>query len=129
MQALKLARIAAEAEALRLRYSARRTAVRVALGLTALGFLSGAIVFCHVAAWFRLSVSWGEPVAALILAGTDLLAAVVLALVAARSSAGRFEAEALALRKRALDQATRSLAFSALMTPLVPLATRLLRRR
>jgi hypothetical protein len=129
MQALKLARIAAEAEALRFRYSARRTAVRAALGVTALGFLLGAVVFCHVAAWFRLSVSWGEPVAALILAGTDLLAAVVLALVAARSSAGRLEAEALALRKRALDQATRSLAFSALMTPLIPLATRLLRRR
>jgi hypothetical protein len=101
----------------------------VVLGLAALGFLLGAIVFCHLAAWFRLSMSWDEPVAALILAGADLVVAVVLALVATRSSAGRFEAEALALRRRALDHATRSLAFSALLTPLVPLASRLFRRR
>ena len=129
MRALQLARIAAEAEGLRLRYSARRSAARVVLGLAALGFLLGAIVFCHLAAWFRLSMSWNEPVAALILAGTDLVVAAVLVLLAARSSAGRLEAEALALRRRALDQASRSLAFSALLTPLLPLATRLFRRR
>jgi hypothetical protein len=101
----------------------------VVLGLAALTFLLNAIVFCHVAAWSRLRMSWDEPVAALILAGTDLLVAAVLALTAARSSAGRVEAEALALRRRALDHATSSLTFAALVTPLLPLATRLLKRR
>ena len=129
MQSLKLVRIAAEAEGLRLRYSARRTAVRAAFGLAALCFLVGAIVFCHLAAWFRLSLSWGEPVGALILAGADLAVAVVLLLVATSSSAGRLEAEALALRRRALDHAVSSLTLSALITLLLPLASRLLKRR
>jgi hypothetical protein len=63
----------------------------VALGLAALGFLLGAIVFCHLAAWFRLSLSWGEPVPAVILAGMDVVVAGSLALVAAHSSTGRLE--------------------------------------
>ena len=129
MQALKLVRIAVEAEGLRLRYSARRTAVRVAFGLAALCFLVGAIVFGHLAAWFRLSLSWGEPVAALILAGADVVVAVIFVLVATSSSAGHLEAEALALRRRALDQAASSIALSSLITPLIPLASRLLKRR
>jgi hypothetical protein len=60
--------------------------------LAALCFLLGAIVFGHLAAWFRLSLSWGESMAALIIAGADLVVTVVLALVATRSSAGRLEA-------------------------------------
>jgi hypothetical protein len=97
--------------------------------LAALCFLAGAIVFGHLAAWFRLSLSWGEPLAALILAGADLVVAVVLLLVATSSSAARLEAEALALRRRALDHAVSSLTLSALITPLLPLASRLLKRR
>jgi hypothetical protein len=96
--------------------------------LAAACFLVGAIVFGHLAAWFRLSLSWGEPVAALVLAGADLVVAVVLVLVAASSSTGRLEAEALALRRRALDHAASGLTLSALIT-LLPLAGRLLRRR
>ena len=99
------------------------------MGLAALGFLLGAMVFCHIAAWSWLCMSWDEPVAALILAGADLVVAAILALMAARSSAGRVAAEALALRRRALDHATSSLRFAALVTPLLPLANRLLKRR
>jgi hypothetical protein len=129
MRTLQLVRAAAEAEALRLRYTVRRNGVRAVLGLAALCFLLGAIIFCHVAAWYRLSASWGEPIAALSLAGIDLVVAAVLALIATRSSAGRVEAEALALRRRALDHATSSLTFSSLAVPLLPLATRLFKRR
>jgi hypothetical protein len=50
-------------------------------------------------------------------------------LLAARSSPGRVEAEALALRRRALENAASSLAFSAMLTRLLPSAVRLLRRR
>ena len=129
MRTLQLARIAAEAEALRLRHNARRTAIRAVLGLTALIFLLGGIVLCHVAAWSRLSMSWDTPAAALIIAGVDLAVAAVLGLLATRSSAGRIEAEALALRRRALDHVGTSLTLPALVTPLLPLATRLFRRR
>jgi hypothetical protein len=129
MRTLQLARVAAEAEALRLRHNVRRNTVRTALALAALCFLLGAIILCHVAAWWRLSRSWDEPSAALTIAGADLVVAVVLALLATRSSAGRVEAEALALRRRALDHVGTSLPLPALVTPLLPLATRLFRRR
>jgi uncharacterized membrane protein len=128
MRTLELARVAAEAEALRLRLTARRTAIRTALGLVALGFLLGAIIFFHVAAWSWLSTSLNEAAAALIIAGADLVVAAVLALLATRSSAGPVEAEALALRRRALDHVGTSLTLPALVTPLLPLATRLFKR-
>ena len=129
MRALQLTRVAAEAEALRLRYTARRHAVRAVLALAALCFLLGAIILCHVAAWFRLSASWGEPVAALGLADVDLVVAAVLGLLALRSSAGRGEAEALALRRRALDHAASGLTLPALVMPFLPMITRLFKRR
>ena len=129
MRALRLARIAAEAEGLRLRHSAQRTVVRAILGLIARGLLFGALVFCQIAAWYWLRVSWDRPAAALILAGAELVLAAILALLAARSSPGRIEIEALAVRRRALESATSSLAFSALLTQLLPLAVRLFRRR
>jgi len=129
MRSLRLARIAAEAEGVRLRYSARRTAVRAVLGLVALGFLFGALVFCQIAAWYWLRASWDRPAAALILAGAELVLAAILALLAARSSPGRVELEALAVRRQALEGATSSLAFSTLATQLLRLAVDLLRRR
>ena len=129
MRSLRLARIAAEAEGVRLRYSARRTAVRAVLGLVALGFLFGALVFCQIAAWYWLRASWDRPAAALILAGAELVLAAILALLAARSSPGRVELEALAVRRQALEGAGSSLAFSTLATQLLRLAVDLLRRR
>ena len=114
MRALRLARIAAEAEGLRLRHSAQRTVVRAILGLIALAFLFGALVFGQIAAWYWLRMSWDRPATALILAGAELVLAAMLGLLAARSSPGRIEVEALAVRRRALESATSSLAFSAL---------------
>lgn len=129
MRTLRLARVAAEAEGLRLRYATRRSAVRAVLGLIALGLLFGALVFCHIAAWYWLRMSFDRPAAALIIAGAELVLAAFLAMLAARSSPGRLEAEALAVRQRALEGATSSLAFSSLITQLLSLAIRLLRRR
>jgi len=129
MRTLRLARIAAEAEGLRLRYSARRAVVRIVLGLVALGLLFGALVFCHIAAWYWLRQWWDRPPAALIIAGGELVLALVLVLFAARSSPGRVEVEALAVRRRALEAARSSIAFSALLTQLLPLTIRLWRRR
>jgi hypothetical protein len=129
MRTLRLARIAAEAEGLRLRSGAQRTVIRAILGLVALGFLLGALVFGQIAAWYWLRVSWDRPAAALILGGAELVLALIFGLLAARSAPGRIEVEALAVRRRALESATSSLAFSALVTQLVPVAFRLFRRR
>jgi hypothetical protein len=128
MRALRLARIAAEAEGLRLRHSAQRTVVRAILGLIALALLFGALIFGQIAAWYWLRVSWDRPETALILGGAELVLAVIFGL-AARSSPGRIEVEALAVRRRALESATSSVAFSALAARLVPVAFRLFRRR
>jgi hypothetical protein len=129
MRSLRLARIAAEAEGLRLRYSVRRTVVRAVFGAIAFALLLGALAFCHIAAWYWLRQWFDRPAAALIIAGAELVIALILALLAARSAPGRIEAEALALRRRALEDATRSLAFSSLLVQLLPTTIRLFRRR
>ena len=129
MRALRLARVAAEAEGLRLRERMRRTAMRAAFGIVAMGFLAAAVIFAHVAAWFWLRVAWEAQYAALIVAGADLLLAILLAVLAARSSPGRIELEALAVRRRAIDSAASTLAFSALAMQLLRLFTSLLSRR
>ena len=103
MRTLRLVRVAAEAEALRLREQARRTVVRAVIGAVGLGFLAAAVVLGHLAAWYWLRGYWAEPVTALAMGGADLAIAVALFLVAARSSPGKVEAEALAIRRRAWD--------------------------
>jgi MFS family permease len=129
VRAFRLARIAAEAEGLRLRERMRRTAMRAAFGIVAMGFLAGAVVFAHVAAWFWLRVAWEAQYAALMVAGADLVLAIVLALLAARSTPSRVELEALAVRRRAIDSVGSTLAFSALAMQLLRLFTNLLSRR
>jgi hypothetical protein len=129
VRAFRLARVAAEAEGLRLRERMRRTAMRAAFGIIAMGFLAGAVVFAHVAAWFWLRVAWEARHAALIVAGGDLVLAILLALLAARSSPSRVELEALAVRRRAIENVGSTLAFSALAMQLLRLFTNLLSRR
>jgi len=130
MRTLRLARIAAEAEALRLRKQAQRTVVRLAVGVIALIFLAWCLVFAHAAAWFALRVgagvaSWGS---ALIMAGGDAAIALFLLLLVARSSPGRVEQEALEVRRRALENAAGGFALASLLVPGLRLALDWLRR-
>jgi hypothetical protein len=129
VRVFRLARVAAEAEGLRVRELMRRTAMRAAFGFVAMGFLAGAVAFAHVAAWFWLRVAWEAQYAALMVAGADLVLAIVLALLAARSTPSRVELEALAVRRRAIDSVGSTLAFSALAMQLLRLFTNLLSRR
>jgi len=129
MRTLRLARIAAEAEGLRLRRQMQRTVIRAACGMVAMGFLAGAIAFAHVAAWLWLRLYWESLHAALILTGADFVLAVVLALLAARSSPGRVELEALAVRRQAIERAAGTLAFAALARQLLGLLAGLVSRR
>ena len=128
MRPLRLARIAAEAEGLRLRQRARRTAVQAVFCVVALAFLIGAVAFVHVAAWFWLRPSWEGQYAALMVAGADLLLAVLLGLLATRSSPGRVELEALAVRQRALEGVTTTLAWSTMALQVLRVVGSLVRR-
>lgn len=128
MRALRLARIAAEAEGVRLRRRAQRALIAAILASIASVFMLGALVFCHVAAWFYLRAHWEQPATALILAGSDVLLALVLVLLAARSTTSRVELEALAVRQRALESIGSTLAISAMATQLLRLAVSVFRR-
>jgi hypothetical protein len=130
MRSLRLARIAAEAEGLRLRRQAQRTVVRAVMGVIALMFLGWAVAFAHVAAWcwLRESAGWAPPGTAMALTGVDLVIAVVFALLMARSSPGRIEMQALQVRQRALESATSGATLATLVVPTVRLVMDLLRR-
>ena len=131
MRTLRLARIAAEAEGLRLRRQAQRTAVRMVIGLIGLMFLGWALAFAHVAVWYslRLAALWTAPAAASAIAGGDLVIAACLALWAARSSPGRVEMDALLVRQRALESATSGFALAAILGPVLRLVLNQLRRK
>lgn len=128
MRPLRLARIAAEAEGIRLRSRARRVMVRVALTILALGLLLGAAVLCHIAAWFWLRQRWEPQVVALVLAGVDAVLAFLLLLLAARSTDSRVELEALAVRQRAVESIAGTFAMSALATQLLRIVADFVRR-
>ena len=131
MRALRLARLAAEAEGLRIRLMLRRTVTQAVLAVVALVFLILAVAFANIAVWFwlRLGFGWTQPVAGAVMAAVDLLLAAVLAAVAARSRPGRAEREALAVRRHALENASRTALRFDLPTRLLLLALDLMRQK
>jgi len=129
MRTLRLVRIAAEAEAVRLREQARRTVVRAAIGMVAMGFLAAAVVFSHAAVWYGLRPYWTECDTALAMAAADLVIAVLLLWLAARWSPGPVEREALAVRRQAWDGAAGSVAISVLVVQLLRQLVTLMSRR
>jgi len=128
LKPLRLARIAAEAEGVRLRHVAQRTVTRIIVGVIALIFLMAALGFFHVAFWFWMRRTFESSAASLIIAGGDLLIAVIFGLLAARSSPGRLETEALEVRRRALENATSSLAYSTLAAQALRVGISMFRR-
>jgi uncharacterized membrane protein (DUF485 family) len=125
MRPVRLARIAAEAELLRLRRIAVRLGIRAAYGAVALVFLIMFLAFVHVTGFLALELVVAPVYAALIIMGVDLLIAVVFGALAARSSEDRIEREAREVRETAVQQLGRSLSLLALFTPM----TRQLRKR
>ena len=115
MRLIRLGRIALEAEGLRLRHQAKRTAMRVVCGYMAIVMVFGALSFAHLAAWYWLRDSLPRSLVALIFTGADGLLAAILAYCACQSSPTQIEREALAIRRRALDDAEESLTVSALL--------------
>lgn len=102
MRAVELAKVAANAEALRLRQLASRQSMRAAYGGVAAVFGIGVLVLLHVVAYHLLVPSVSPLVASLILLAFDLVVAGVCGLKALKSVPGAVEEEALAIRKQAL---------------------------
>jgi hypothetical protein len=125
MRAVRLVKVAAEAEILRIQHMLKRQGMRVAFGLVAVVFGLGVLVLANVAAWQLLRLYVSPISATLILLGVNLVLAAIFGMLAARSSPGRAEREALAIRRRAVNEAQSSLALGAL----VPIAGTLLRSR
>jgi hypothetical protein len=125
MRAVNLAKVAAEAEILRIRHMLKRQGMRAAFGLVAVLFALGMLVLAHVAGWQVLRLYVPPIYATLILFGVDLVVAAIFGILAARSSPSGAEREALAIKQRALHEARNSLALGAL----IPLAGTLLRFR
>jgi hypothetical protein len=125
MRAAKLAKIAAEAEVLRLQHMLKRQGMRAALGLIAAILALGVLVLAHVVGWQILRQYVPPIYATLILLGVDLAVTMILGILVARSSPSHEEREALAVRQQALHEARSSLTLRAV----VPLAGSLLHSR
>jgi hypothetical protein len=131
MRPIRLARIAAEAEGVRLRGMMTRIVTRVILAVIGLVFVIGALVFGHVAAWYGLRIGLDQSylVTTGILGGADLLVAVILLLLASRSSPSRVEIEAREVRRKAIEGIGSALTLTQLALPLLRIVSGTRRRR
>ena len=131
MRPFRLARIAAEAEGVRLRGMVTRLAVRAVFGATALIFIIGVLVFIHIAAWYGIRIDLNQSYLATagILGGVDLLLAVILGFLATRSSPSRVETEALEVRRKAVEGLGSALSLTQMAVPVLRLGANLRRRK
>ena len=118
MRTLRLARVAAEAEALLLRRRLRSIVIRAVLFAVAAVFLVGAAAMLHVYVWVRLTPEWGPAMTALVLAGADAAVAIIVALVALYTSADPIAASAVAVRDQAMNEMRNAFTIGALVRPL-----------
>ena len=131
MRPCRLARIAAEAEGVRLRGMATRIMTRIIFAAIALFFVLGAVVFAHVAAWYgiRIGLDQSYLASAGILGGVDLVLAILLGFLATRSSPSRVEVEALDVRRKAIEGIGSALSLTQIVLPLLRLVSGMSRRR
>lgn len=121
MRLVSLGKVAAKAEKLRFQRLARRQVIRVIVGALAGVFGLAMLAALHVAAGLALAPVVGPVYATLIVAGADLLIAIILGVVAANSSADAIELEAM----RVSEEARAQMAEAALMaTVIVPVLRR-----
>jgi len=118
MRTLRLARVAAEAEALLLRRRLRQVVIRAVLGGVAAVFLVGAVAMLQVYAWVRLEPLWGSAITALVLAGADAVIAIVVALFALRTPTDPIAISAVAVRDQAVNEMRNALTLGTLVKPL-----------
>jgi hypothetical protein len=121
MRPIRLARIAAQAEGVRLRGMMARIVTRAIFAVIGLLFILGAVTFAHIAAWYEIRVALNQSYLATagILGGADLLLAIILLFLATRSTPSRVEIEALEVRRKALEGLGSALNLTQLVLPLV----------
>jgi hypothetical protein len=118
---VKLARLAAEAESLRLRTMLRRYATRAVLAVVAIVFLLATLAWAEVTAARALALTVQPVYAALIMLGINLVIGVIFLAIAASGKPSAVEVEALEVRKTAQAQIARTMAITALIGPLMRL--------
>ena len=123
MRVTNLAKVAAQAEILRIQYMLKRQGTRAAFGLVALIFAVAVLVFANIIGWQVVRLYVSAIYASLIMFGINLVIAAIFGFLAARSTPSREEQEALDLRRQAVHEVRNSLALGAL----VPVAGTLLR--
>ena len=100
MRSINLLKIAAEAELLRLRTMMARQVRRGIFGAVAAVFGLAVLALAEVAGWLALLLKFQPIVSTLILLGINLAIAAVFGVLAARSSPGHTEQEALQVRRK-----------------------------
>jgi len=124
MRTVELAKVAAAAEALRLRRMAHRQGMRAAYGAGAAVFCIAVLVLLHVVAFFALVPQVSPLVASVILLGVDLPIAAILGILAMSKKPDAIEEEALLVRQQAVVEMRRSLTIMAIAGEVVSLVLR-----
>lgn len=114
MRTVDLAKVAASAEALRLRRIARRQGMRAAYGGGAAVFGVGVLVLLHVVAYHAMVPSLTPLTASLVLLAFDLVVAAVLGYLAMSNKPDAVEDEAKMIREQAVVEMRRSVTAMAL---------------
>lgn len=114
MRAVELAKVAASAEALRLRRMARRRGMQTAFGVVAGVFAVAVFVLLHVVAYHLMVPRLTPTQASLIILAVDLVLAGVFAFLARRDVPDPVEEEAKLIRQQALTEMRSSLTFAAM---------------
>ena len=122
MRSINLLKLAFEAELLRLRAMIARQGRRAAFGALAVVFGLAVLVWAEAAGWQALLIKLEPLPATFLLLGVNLAIAAACGVLAARSTPGHTECEALRVRRQALEAARGSMAFTAA----VPAVTALL---
>ena len=129
MRVFRLVRIAAEAESFRLRRHARRAAGRAVLLALAVPFLLAAFFFLQAAFWLFLAARLSPEAAALVDAGANLAAFLLVASPALlRPGEDRLGREAGEVRRQALEGITAQLRLGALAAQVARVLVEFLRR-
>jgi len=119
MRSLRLLRLAAEAEGLRWRRTARGYGIRAGLAAGAAAFGLLLLMMLHMAAFAWLTRDQGPVVAALIVAACDLVLAGLLGWLAARDAPDAVSVEAERVRNDALRQVGDQAARAAMLVPVL----------
>ena len=114
MRAVELAKVAASAEALRLRRIVHRQGMRAAYGAGAAVFALGVLVLLHVVAYHLLIPTVTPTVASLILLVFDIAVAGGLAYMALGNAPDAIEEEAKMIRQQAVVEMRKSMTVMAL---------------